>query len=78
MKKKTKKKEERYELTFKGLLYQSMLKAKNSNIDYNVDDILANIELHLRRHYSKDGCPAIIFDIENNNWIIDTVTNENK
>ena len=49
-------KEETYSLTFKGLL---SLTIKDPN---EVKDKLDSIELYLRRHYSKDGVPAIVFD----------------
>ena len=49
-------KEETYSLTFKGLL---SLTIKDPN---EVKDTLDSIELYLRRHYSKEGVPAIVFD----------------
>ena len=49
-------KEETYSLTFKGLLSMTI---EDPN---EVKNTLDSIELYLRRHYSKDGVPAIVFD----------------
>ena len=49
-------KEETYSLTFKGLLSMTI------GDPNEVKNTLDSIELYLRRHYSKDGVPAIVFD----------------
>ena len=48
--------EEVYTLSFKGLLSLTI------SDDVELKNTLDSIELYLRRHYSKDGCPAIVFD----------------
>lgn len=51
---KKKKVEESYRLTFKGLLHVVLGNEDTANHLYD------EIELHLRRQYSKDGIPAIV------------------
>lgn len=64
-----KKEEEVYRLTLKGL------------ISLNLEDIeLANkivdtIELYLRRHHSKGGHPAIVFNMDDNRFDFVTLSN---
>lgn len=71
-----KKKEETYQLTFKGLIGASLLSA-GGNMEL-ADDVVDNIELYLRRNYAKDGCPAIVFDLEKNEFVFTTVVVDKK
>ena len=57
-----KKEEEVYELTLKGLLSITIY-------DKDVDNTLNSIELYLRRHYAKNGHPAIILDLDDNKFM---------
>jgi hypothetical protein len=45
-----------YTLTVKGLIYSILLDDQLTN------ELMDKLELYLRRHYSEDGHPAIIFD----------------
>lgn len=54
------KNEEVYELTFKGLL------CSITHDDELVKNLMDRIELYLRRHYSKNGHPAIVFNLDEN------------
>ena len=58
-----KKKEEQYVITFSELIWLALTKAfecREINLDAIAKDITDEIELYLRRHYSKDGIPAIV------------------
>lgn len=61
--------EEVYELTLKGL------------ISLNLEDIelagkiVDTIELYLRRHHSKGGHPAIVFNMDDNRFDFVTLSN---
>ena len=61
MSKQNKKKEEIYSLSFKGLLSISLN-------DDDVKKVMDNIELYLRRHHSTDGHPAIMLDLDDNDF----------
>ena len=54
--------DEEYTLTLKGLIFLSI---KDERITNNIVD---NIELYLRRHHSKGGHPAIIFNMDDNKF----------
>jgi hypothetical protein len=59
---KKEKEEETYTLTLKGLLSLSIT-------DKNVlQKTLDSLELYLRRHYSNGGHPAIVFDLNDNEF----------
>lgn len=64
-----KKEEEVYRLTLKGL------------ISLNLEDIelagkiVDTIELYLRRHHSKGGHPAIVFNMDDNRFDFVTLSN---
>ena len=64
-----KEEEEVYRLTLKGL------------ISLNLEDIelagkiVDTIELYLRRHHSKDGHPAIVFNMDDNRFDFVTLSN---
>lgn len=62
--------QEVYEITFKGLII-SALKDENQT-----NELLDTIELYLRRHYSNDGSPAIIYDLEKNKWVFASFKSE--
>lgn len=63
------KEEEVYQLTLKGL------------ISLNLEDIelagkiVDTIELYLRRHHSKGGHPAIVFNMDDNRFDFVTLSN---
>lgn len=65
----SKKEEEVYRLTLKGL------------ISLNLEDIelagkiVDTIELYLRRHHSKGGHPAIVFNMDDNRFDFVTLSN---
>lgn len=56
------KNEEVYELTFKGLLYTI------THDDKMVKNLMDRIELYLRRHHSKNGHPAIVYNLDENSF----------
>jgi hypothetical protein len=62
--------EETYTLSFKGLLACTI---KDDSI---LNATLNSIELYLRRHYSKNGHPAIVFDLDENEFSIVTISKE--
>lgn len=62
--------QEVYEITFKGLIISALKDESQTN------DLLDTIELYLRRHYSNDGSPAIIYDLEKNKWVFASVKSE--
>lgn len=64
---KRKKKEEIYELTLKGLLSMSI------DDDKLLNSVLDDLELYMRRHYSKGGHPAIVFDLDENKFNFVTI-----
>lgn len=64
---KGKKKEEIYELTLKGLLSRSI------DDDKLLNSVLDDLELYMRRHYSKGGHPAIVFDLDENKFSFVTI-----
>jgi hypothetical protein len=64
---KRKKKEEIYELTLKGLLSMSI------DDDKLLNSVLDDLELYMRRHYSKGGHPAIVFDLDENKFSFVTI-----
>jgi hypothetical protein len=58
-----KKKEETYQITFKGLLYtlvSDSLSRKETDASKMSEDICNGIELYLRRHYWEVKYPAIV------------------
>jgi len=59
---KKKKVEEVYRLTFKGLL--TVLLRQFSNNAELADQLYDEIELHMRRNYSKTGVPALVLDVD--------------
>lgn len=65
-----KKEEELYILTLKGLL---SLTIKDHSI---LDATLNSLELYLRRNYSKNGHPAIVFDTDENKFYFATLTKD--
>jgi hypothetical protein len=74
-KKKEEVKEEAYSLTFKGLLFVNLTSVDTTtSVDEQCQSILNGLELYLRRFYSKDGHPAIVFDLNENKWVITTVS----
>jgi len=62
--------QEVYQITFKGLIISALKDESQTN------QLLDRIELYLRRHYSKDGSPAIIYDLQKNEWVFGTVKSE--
>lgn len=64
---KRKKKEEIYELTLKGLLSMSI------DDDKLLNSVLDDLELYMRRHYSKGGHPAIVYDLDENKFNFVTI-----
>ena len=67
MKKKTVE-DERYVLTLKGLIYLSV---RDKDMSAKIVD---DIELYLRRHHSKGGHPAIIFNMDENDFEFGTLS----
>lgn len=63
-----KEEEEKYSLTLKGLL---SITIEDKTI---LNKTLNSLELYLRRHHSKDGHPAIVFDLDDNNFSFATLT----
>ena len=66
-----KKKEERYAITFYGLLTGSL----NEELAKQTEK---EIELYLRRHYSKGGNPAIMLNLETNKFEFVTLINKDE
>jgi len=64
---KRKKKEEIHELTLKGLLSMSI------DDDKLLNSVLDDLELYMRRHYSKGGHPAIVYDLDENEFNFVTI-----
>lgn len=60
--------DEEYTLTLKGLIYLSI---KDEHMANNIVD---DIELYLRRHHSKGGHPAIIFNMDENDFEFGTLS----
>jgi hypothetical protein len=65
----SKKEEEVYELTLKGLIYL------NLGDNELAGKIVDSIELYLRRHHSKGGHPAIVFNLDDNRFDFVTLRN---
>ena len=65
----SKKEEEVYELTLKGLIYL------NLGDNELAGKIVDSIELYLRRHHSKGGHPAIVFNKDDNRFDFVTLRN---
>jgi hypothetical protein len=63
-------KEEIYTLSMKGLLASTI---KDESI---LNNTLNSLELYLRRHYSKNGHPAIVFDLEENEFYFVSLTKD--
>lgn len=63
------KEEEVYELTLKGLIYL------NLGDNELAGKIVDSIELYLRRHHSKGGHPAIVFNMDDNRFDFVTLSN---
>lgn len=57
-----KEEEEKYMLTLKGLLSITI------KDEFILNETLNSLELYLKRHYSKDGHPAIVFDLDDNKF----------
>ena len=69
--KKEKKQEERYHITFKGLLSVYI------NDLGLVTEVMDGLELHMRRHHMQNGeCGAIIYT--GKEWVITSVKQEEK
>lgn len=64
-----KKEEEVYQVTLKGLLYFTL---EDNQLAQKVVDTL---ELYLRRHHSKGGHPAIVFNMDDNRFDFVTLRN---
>lgn len=64
-----KEEEEVYELTLKGLIYL------NLGDNELAGKIVDSIELYLRRHHSKGGHPAIVFNMDDNRFDFVTLRN---
>jgi hypothetical protein len=64
-----KEEEEVYELTLKGLIYL------NLGDNELAGKIVDSIELYLRRHHSKGGHPAIVFNMDDNRFDFVTLSN---
>lgn len=60
--------DERYMLTLKGLIYLSV---RDEDMSVKIID---DIELYLRRHHSKGGHPAIIFNMDDNEFEFGTLS----
>ena len=60
-------KNENYVLTLKGLL---SFKIKDEKL---LDSALDDLELYMRRHYSKGGHPAIVLDLDENEFNFVTI-----
>ena len=65
----SKKEEEVYKITLKGLIYL------NSEDNDLANKIVDSIELYLRRHHSKGGHPAIVFNMDDNRFDFVTLRN---
>jgi hypothetical protein len=65
----SKKEEEVYKITLKGLIYL------NSEDNDLANKIVDSIELYLRRHHSKGGHPAIVFNMDDNRFDFVTLSN---
>lgn len=63
------KEEEVYELTLKGLI------SLNLGDNELAGKIVDTIELYLRRHHSKGGHPAIVFNMDDNRFDFVTLSN---
>jgi hypothetical protein len=61
--------EEVYRLTLKGLIYL------NLGDNELAGKIVDSIELYLRRHHSKGGHPAIVFNMDDNRFDFVTLRN---
>ena len=59
--------DEEYTLTLKGLIFLSIKDERITN------KIVDDIELYLRRHHSKGGHPAIIFNMDDNKFEFGTL-----
>lgn len=58
---------ETYTLTLRGVLSRTI---KDEDVLCKTID---NLELYMRRYYSKDGHPAIVFDLNENEFEFTTV-----
>ena len=67
--------QKRYSLTLKGIICNSLR-------DYDIDNdaaaqkVVDNLELYLRRHYSKGGHPAVVFDLDENQFDFVTINKQ--
>lgn len=64
-----KKEEEVYQITLKGLIYLTL------GDDQLAQKVVDTLELHLRRHHSKGGHPAIVFNKDDNRFGFVTLRN---
>jgi hypothetical protein len=58
----SKKEEEVYRITLKGLIWRIVQDNELSN------DIVDSIELYLRRHHAKGGHPGIVLNLDTNKF----------
>jgi hypothetical protein len=52
--------QERYSITLKGLVWLTLQDDKLTN------ELMDSLELYMRRHHSKGGHPAIVFNMDYN------------
>lgn len=52
--------QERYEITLKGLVWLTL------RDDDLTNKLMDSLELYMRRHHSKNGHPAIVFNMDEN------------
>lgn len=64
--------EEIYSLSLKGLLASTI---QDENV---LNKTINNLELYLRRHYSKNGHPAIVLDLEENEFYFVTLNKQDE
>ena len=55
-------KDEIYQITLRGLIWSVVEDNKLSK------ELLDKIELYLRRHHAKGGCPGIVLNLDTNNF----------
>jgi hypothetical protein len=54
--------QERYEITLKGLVWLTL---QDDNL---TNELMDSLELYMRRHHSKGGHPAIVFNMDDNRF----------
>jgi len=54
--------QEKYEITLKGLVWLTLQDDKLTN------ELMDSLELYMRRHHSKGGHPAVVFNMDENEF----------